>query len=553
MLTHISVKDFAIIKELSLELQPGLNIITGETGSGKSVVIEAISMALGNRADTAYVRSGADKAVITVAADTDDCSIADLYDELGIPDDNPMVLRREISAQSKSLCRVNGSIVPLSALSRLCRSMADIHGQYDQQNLLDKDNHLKILDLYGGERLTALKEDVRSLYKDYADYSGQLYQLKKQLAENEKQRDFLRYEADEIRNAKLCSGEDETLEEEIRIMENSEQLYNALSEAHAEIFGSDYSADYALGNALRKLESVGGISAEIDELTGRIADAYYELGDMNSQLRSLRDGISYSQAELDAKIGRIEQISALKRKYGKSIDELLEYADTLEKSLSDMDTADDRVRELEKKIKLAKDLYDTSAGSLSEMRRVTAARIESEVDKELADLNFSGARFRVHFEKTGSTAEGTDSAEFLISANVGEEPKPLVKVASGGELSRIMLALKKITGDLDGIPTMIFDEIDTGISGATAAVVGKKLEEIAQKRQVICITHLPQIACKGNSHFKIGKVSDEISTHTTVVPLSREERIEEIARLLSGTEITDTARMQAKELLGIHE
>lgn len=553
MLTHISVKDFAIIKELNMDLRPGLNIITGETGSGKSVVIEAISMALGSRADTAYVRTGCEKAVVSVVADAQDCNVSDLFEEMGVPADDPMVIRREISAQSKSICRVNGSIVPLSSLSRLCRRMADIHGQYDQQNLLDKENHIRILDLYGGEMLAALKEDVRALYHDYADYSSQLFQLKKSLAENARQRDFLRYEADEIRNAGLYAGEDETLEEEIRIMENSEQLFRALSEAHGSIFGSDYSADSALGNALRKLEAVGGISGEIDELTARISDIYYELGDMNSQLRSLRDGISYSQAELDAKIGRIEQINALKRKYGKSIEEMLEYAQTLENSLSDMENSEERIRDLEKKIKLAKDLYDSSAANLSEMRRVTASRIESEVDGELADLNFSGARFRVHFEKTGSTPEGTDSVEFLISANVGEEPKPLVKVASGGELSRIMLALKKITGDLDGIPTMIFDEIDTGISGATAAVVGKKLEEIARDRQVICITHLPQIACRGNSHFKIGKVSDEISTHTTVEPLSAEERIEELARLLSGTDITDTARMQAKELLGIHE
>ncbi len=459
------------------------------------------------------------------------------------------MIRREIGAQSKSVCRVNGIIVPLSSLSLLCKKIADIHGQYDQQVLLDKDNHIGILDLYGGKELSLAKSETAAAYEDFAGYSSEYYKLKKALADSERQRDFLRFEYEEISKASLRIGEDDELEESIRIMENGEKLYEAFSDAHTQLFESDYSADSALGNALRSLETVKGISDEIDQIISRVSDAYYELSDMNSELRNMRDSISFSQSELDSQIERLDQIKKLKRKYGGTIEKVLEYAEKAENSLSDIENADENLKALEEKIKSSKAVFDEKAEFLSCIRKETAAELEKFVDKELSDLNFNNAQFKVDFAKTGSSALGTDKIEFLISTNIGESPKPLAKIASGGELSRIMLALKSIIGDLDNIPTMIFDEIDTGISGATAAVVGEKLSAIAKNHQVICITHLPQIASKGKSHYRIEKISDEISTHTTVVPLTKEERVEEIARLISGTVITDTARMQARELL----
>ena len=549
MISGISIEDFAIVKELEVDLKPGINIITGETGAGKSVIIEAISMALGSRADTAYIRTGCDKAIVTLLIDTDDCDLKDVLEELGIPDDEQIVIRREISAQSKSVCRVNGMVVPLSALNSLCKKIADIHGQYDQQILLDADNHMSILDLYGGEKLKNALNECGEAYSAFADYSSAYYKLKKQLEDSERQRDFLRFEYEEISKAALKIGEDDELEESIRIMENGEKLYEAFSEAHTQLFESDYSADSALGNALRSLETVKGISDEIDQIISRVSDAYYELSDMNSELRNMRDSISFSQNELDSQIERLDQIKKLKRKYGGTIEKVLEYAEKAENSLSDIENADENLKALEEKIKSSKAVFDEKAEFLSGIRKETAAELEKFVDKELSDLNFNNAQFKVDFAKTGSSALGTDKIEFLISTNIGESPKPLAKIASGGELSRIMLALKSIIGDLDNIPTMIFDEIDTGISGATAAVVGEKLSAIAKNHQVICITHLPQIASKGKSHYRIEKISDEISTHTTVVPLTKEERVEEIARLISGTVITDTARMQARELL----
>lgn len=549
MLLGISIKNFAVISSLDLELKEGLNIFTGETGAGKSVIIEAISMALGSRADTAFVRSGCDKAVVSLVIDTKDCDVKELLESYGIPDEELLIIRREISAQSKSICRVNGSIVPLSALSTICRKVADIHGQYDQQTLLDVDNHLNIIDGYGKENIYPLKRKVEAAFDKYAALSTELYRLRKQLTESKRNRDFLRFEYNEISAAGLKSGEDEALEGSIRIMQNGEQLYSALSRAYSELFGSESSVDSTLGAAAKSLESIKGYSDEIDFLVQRLNDTYYELEDMNSELRSLRERINFSEEELDRCYERIDLINSLKRKYGGSIDSVLEYASKAEKQLSEIENADDTIQRLEKELGAAKAYYDACSEDLSFARLSCAEELKRGINKELSELNFIGADFSVCFTKTKSSANGTDHAEFLISTNPGEDLKPLAKVASGGELSRVMLALKRVIGDSDSIPTMIFDEIDTGISGSTAAVVGDKLESIARNHQVICITHLPQIACRGSHHYKIEKNVDLISANTTIVPLNKEERIEEVARLLSGTNISDSARAQAKLLI----
>ncbi len=533
MISHIDIKDFAIIKDLSLDFKDGLNVITGETGAGKSVVIEAISLALGSRADTDYIRHGAEKAVISMLIDTED---------------NQYHIKREIS-QGKSVCRINGELVSLSELSALCKNLVDIHGQYDHQSLLNHDNHIGILDKYGAPDLFSVKLDVAEKYEAYADASMQLRDLRRSVSDSARQKDFLKYELDEIRAASVKPGEYEELEENIKMMENSESIYSALNKAHETLFSGDSAAYSLLGEATAALEEVKEYSADLAELLQRVNDIYYSLEDINSDLRSNKDRISFSQAELDVAIERIEVLNKLKKKYGGSLEAVISYADEAEKKLSDIENFDDMMSALEKKIFELKSAYDNAAEELTLKRKETAAKLSELVNKELAELNFTNAVFSVKFDKCTPSAEGIDVIEFLISANKGEDLKPLAKVASGGELSRIMLALKRITGDTDGISTMIFDEIDTGISGATAGVVGDKLKTIANNHQVVCITHLPQIAAKGSSHFRIEKISDEISTQATVVPLNNEQRIEELARLLSGTVITDSARAQAKELL----
>ncbi len=551
MIDHISIKNFAIIKELSLDLQPGLNIITGETGAGKSIIIEAISMALGARADTDYIRTGEDKAVISMALDPENADISAILEDAGVEDEGMLILQRDISSQGRSLCRINGSMVPLSVLGRLCRQLADIHGQYDNQNLLDPDNHIDILDLYGGQQLAALREQVSDCYKDYVSASSELMNLRKSIAETRRQKELLSFELSDIRSAALSIGEDDELEERVSLMQNSESIYSALTQAYEAIYGGDgeYDAMSPLGHAMEQLSGVESFSAEIKAISEAVSDAYYKLDDLNSSIRRLRDSINFEPEELNQAIERLETVNSMKKRYGGSIEAVLAYAQEAEEKLKTAENAEERVAQLEKLISESFARYSSFAERLTAERKKTALVLDQAVNKELAELNFHDADFSAAIEAGSPSEKGSDKIEFLISTNKGEAHKPLAKIASGGELSRIMLALKSILGDIDRIPTMIFDEIDSGISGATAGIVGNKLKAISRDHQIICITHLPQIAALGDHHYRIEKTSDEISTHTTVVPLGEEERVEELARLLSGTEITDTARLQAREMI----
>ena len=549
MISHISIKDFAIIRDLELDLYPGLNIITGETGAGKSIIIEAISMALGSRADTDYIRTGADKASITLTADMDGLDVQEILDEAGVPADDPLVLRREISAGRKSLCRVNGTIVPLSFLGKLCRRVADIHGQYDTQTLLNPEGHVDVLDLYGDDELRNVSHMVSGFYTSLIQTKAALDSLRRKLADSERQKDLMRYELQEIEDSCLQEGEDDTLEEEIRLMQNSEEIYQKLSQVYDAVYDSDDSASGRLSACLSALESVSSYSKDLSDAAQQFSDAYYALDDLGRDLRRLRDSVSFSPEELNEKMERLDLIDRLKRKYGGSLEAVFAYRDKAQQELQTIENADAELEDLESKLKLYKEQYETAAARLSVLRKRTAKTLEKEVDRELADLNFADAALSVSVESSAASEKGSDRVEFLIRTNRGEAFKPLAKIASGGELSRIMLAMKRIIGDLDRIPTMIFDEIDAGISGATAGVVGEKLRSISADHQIVCITHLPQIAALGDHHYRIEKISDEISAHTTVVPLSQEERIEELARLLSGTTVTDSARQQARELL----
>lgn len=551
MITHISIKDFAIIKELNMDLHPGLNIITGETGAGKSIVIEAISMALGSRADTDYVRTGSEKATVTIIVDADDVHVDDILEQAGIPFENPMVLQRQISSVGKSMCRINGNIVPLSVLHSLCKKIADIHGQYDHQSLLNVDQHIELLDLYGKEEIVPIRKMTSDFYKGYIQAASALNSLQKKLTDSERQKEIMGYELAEIRAAGITLGEDVTLEEELHLMQNSEKIFEALTNSYATLFSDDNSASDVLGKAMRSIEGISQFSKEIEDIAKVLNDTYYKLDDMGHFLRKYTDSISFSPEELNEKMTRLDNIEKLKRKYGGSLESILAYEKKIETTLLTIENADEEIKELKNKKALFKEQFDVAAERLSSLRKNAAKNLSLEITKELRDLHFQDAVFVVKTEVALPSEKGIDLMEFLISANKGEDPKPLAKIASGGELSRIMLAMKRIISDLDKIPTMIFDEIDSGISGATAGIVGKKLRSISKLHQVVCITHLPQIAAFGNTHYRIEKLTDETSTQTTVTPLNENERIEELARLLSGTTITDQSRASAKELLSL--
>ena len=535
MIRHISIRDFAIIENTSVDFHDGLNMITGETGAGKSILIEAVSLALGSRADTAFVRSGKEKARIQMVAEGNG---------------EEYIITREISAAGKSVCRINDEIVTLGHLNSICRKLADIHGQYDHQSLLNPDHHISLVDLYQKEAIDPAKEAVAVMYENYTSLKDRLRSLLAQAGRDRREQDFMAFELQEIQAANLRIGEDAEREDEIALLQNSERIYENLAGAYQIGSEDEASALSALKRISDMLSETASYSQELEELSRRATESYYELEDICSTIRDCRDRALFSPDELDAAIARLETINKLKSKHGKSVEELLQYGEELETRLSHIENLDHAKEKLERELEKCTKALSIACDRLSEARKGAAVRLEELITAELAQLNFNDAVFSIEFKKAGSfTAEGSDIVEFLISTNRGEPLKPLSKIASGGEMSRIMLAFKKIIGDYDEIPTMIFDEIDSGISGIAASVVGRKLAEIAENHQIICITHLPQIAAFGQHSYKIQKESDDTMTYTTVKALSQDEKIDEIARLLGGANITETTLASARELV----
>ncbi|MBE6030441.1 MAG: DNA repair protein RecN [Clostridiales bacterium] len=535
MIDHISIKDFAIIENAEVDFQPGLNILTGETGAGKSIVIEAVSLALGARADTAFVRSGCDKAIVQLS---------------GTLDGEEIVITREVSAAGKNLCKLNGELVTLAQLNTYCRKLADIHGQYDHQSLLDPAYHINLVDIFHSEDIAPVRNMVADLYSSYRDAKHRLDSLISGAAENARKRDFMAYEVNEIRSADLRPGEDTDLEEQYSVLQNAEKIYKALAEAYSCAQDSTPSALDSLSRISTILQGVSGYTSKLSEISSGFDDLFYQLQDMISEIRDTRDNVTFSPEELDECISRIETINKLKKKYGNSIEEILEYADENEKKLYDIDNIDEEKENLERELSVLNDQLELASERLTKLRKKSAEELERKISKELLELNFAESNLSISFETLPSfTENGIDKVEFLISTNKGEPLKPLAKIASGGEMSRIMLAFKNIVAEYDNIPTLIFDEIDAGISGIAASVVGKKLKEIADKHQIICITHLPQIAACGSHNYRIYKESNESTTRTSIESLDKNEKVLEIARLLGGTNITDTTLKSAQELI----
>lgn len=539
MISHIRIKDFAIIDTIELDFHDGLNIITGETGAGKSIIIEAVSLALGSRADTAFIRSGKDKAVVQMIADLDG---------------EDYIITRELSAGGKNICRINDEIVPLAQLSKLCRRIADVHGQYDHQSLLNPENHLKLIDTYHEKEISPVLDQVSELYQKYSDTKHELSSLLAGQAEAERKRDFMRFELSEINTAKPYAEEDEELAQKLNLLQNSERIYQNLSGIYEILYDSSPSTSDGMGKSLHLLQEISGFSEDISRFHDELSDAYYKLEDLITEIRKFRDSISFSPEVLEETINRLNTLDSLKRKYGGTIEKVLEYKEKIEIELERIENIDAIRDSLTKELSESEKELAAKSCELTALRRKAARDIERRINEELKELNFKDTVFSVFFHsgetaKPNYSANGTDRIEFLITTNKGETPKPLAKIASGGEISRIMLAFKQIIGDFDRIPTMIFDEIDVGISGITASIVGKKLLDISRRHQIICITHLPQIAAFGDHHYKIDKSAESGATLTTVTPLGHDEKVGEIARLLGGINITETTLKSAEELI----
>lgn len=536
MINHISISNFAIIENTEIDFEDGLNIITGETGSGKSIVIEAVSLALGSRADSAFVRHGASKAVVQLAGELDGQEI---------------VITREVSAAGKNLCKLNGQLITLGELSETCRRLADIHGQYDNQSLLNAENHIRLVDSYHGDKIEPIRRAFDTAYQRYSEVRSKLNKLLNMEADNLKKMDFYRFEKSEIDKAALKPGEDEELEERISLLQNSEKIFAGIETAYNLLNEGESSAMTALGGSLRALQSISEYSKEVSGLSEEFADMYYRMEDISTALRDIREKVTFTPEELDQAISRLDLIENLKKKYGNTVEEILAYGERISEELNQIENFDEVKATLEKETASCHEALKEQADELTKARRQSASLLEKSIEKELHDLNFGDAKLSIDFKTPDMIGpDGNDIVEIMITTNKGEPLKPLVKIASGGEISRIMLAIKNITGTYDNIPTMIFDEIDAGISGITASIVGRKLREIAQNHQIICITHLPQIAANGDANFRIHKESDENSTYTHVDRLPEDEVIDEIARLLGGENITETTRASARELIG---
>lgn len=535
MINHISIRDFAIIENTEIDFHSGLNILTGETGAGKSIVIEAVSLALGARADTAFIRSGCEKAVVQLTGDIDG---------------EETVITREVSSSGKNLCRLNGDLVTLAQLNAYCRKLADIHGQYDHQSLLNPEYHINLVDIYHQNDIAPVKQMNAKLFSAYKDAKSKLESLLSSAAENARQRDFMAFELNEIKEAKLTEGEDAELEERIALLQNSEHIYKLLARAYEAGKESMPAAMDIMSEIQTALSDIALYTEELGSISSEFSDIFYRLDDIFRDIRNARDSIIFSQEELDEAIFRLEYINKLKHKYGNTIAEILGYAEQTAAKLQTIENIDEEKANLEFEINTLETQLTAASERLTALRKVSAEELEMKISKELSELNFADSRIKISFDALPAfTENGTDRIEFLISTNKGEPLKPLAKIASGGEMSRIMLAFKNIIADYDNIPTLIFDEIDAGISGITASIVGKKLKEIAENHQIICITHLPQIAAFGEHNYRIQKYSSENSVKTTVEALDENEKINEIARLLSGINITDITIKSAEELI----
>ncbi len=537
MITHISIKDLATIENIDIDLHKGLNVITGETGAGKSVFVEALSLALGSRADSSFVRTGSERAIIQMVCEHNN---------------NDILITREISNAGKNMCRIDDRIVTLGELQELTAKLADIHGQYDNQSLLKVENHLKLVDAYEKGAIAPIKKKVAEYYDNYIDACRRLSEAEQKAENVDQQKEYLRYRIDEIEKAGLLVGEDERHKEELEIMENNEQIYGALDRAFNNAYAREGSALDRLDDVITPIKEISGLSRDAAGFEDEISDFYYRFEDIANRIRDTRDRIVFNRERIEELNDRLYFIGELKAKYGETIDEILNYKDKMEHELLDLADieADVDSRRLEKS--RIEEMLKNETETLSRLRHSSAYNLQSKIQDELENLNFTESNFSISFStKEEYDPNGTDIVEFLISPNTGEPLKPLSKIASGGEMSRIMLAFKKVIGEYDGIDTMIFDEIDSGISGETAAIVSKELSQIAQSHQIICITHLPPIAAAADHNYRIEKSADSERTYTTMSHLSDNEKITEIARLLAGINISDITLASAKEMIAI--
>ena len=547
MLSLLHIENIAVIECADISFDSGFNILTGETGAGKSIVIDAISAIIGERAYRDMIRTGTNKA--SVRAIFTGVPELEWFAENGVSYDPETIIQREVYLDGKNVCRVNGALVTVSILRKLGIQLINIHGQHDSAALFDENNHLQFLDSFAEN--DALRDDYAQKFTEVTSLRNEIQRLHMDESEKLRRMETLRYQIEEITKANLSAGEDEALESRRKILQNAEKLSDGMYAAVECLYGSDDSDGAAslLAEAERELARLSRFTDAYGELHDKVADLMYQVQDVAEELRDAKDDLSYSADELEQIESRLDVIHRLRRKYGATCEDILQYLDCAQKELDEIEFADDHVQRLQIKCEKAeKEAWD-AAIVLRKNRKHTAQELAARILTELAQLDMPKVQFSCNFTETELTPIGADAVAFYMSANAGEALKPMSKVASGGELARIMLAMKNVLAEQDHVATLIFDEVDTGVSGRAAQKVAEKLRSVAKSKQVLCVTHLPQLAALANTHLLIAKEERGGRTYTTVTPLDMEGRKRELARIIGGTNITQTTLKSAEEML----
>ena len=560
MLLELNISNFALIDNVCLMLEDGLNVLTGETGAGKSIIIDAVNMVLGERADTDIIRTGADKAVVEALFKCDDIEgIEEVLKELGIDldRDKTLVLGREIRS-GRSISRINGRPVPLSGIREISRHIIDIHGQHQHQSLLDVQNHIDILDHFGGCRVLEQRQRVASLYQRLQEQKKALEEVMLSEMERERNIDLFSYQVQEIEAARLKEGEEEELLRQREVLANAERIFQSLAQSYELLYGNDHSTGLSIIDGLGQVDQLLVPFKEMDERIGGfyniIESCRVSLKEITRDIRNMIDGFEFDPDMLNAAEERLDLINKLKRKYGKTIEEVLQYWRCKRDELEKLKNSQVEQEHMKKEIAKTEKEMEKECALLSEMRKETAKLLADKITGEIKKLGMKSGAFDISMERAaGFTRKGADTVEFLFSANLGEPLKPLSKIASGGEMSRIMLAIKTCLAETDSIPTLIFDEIDAGISGRTAQVVAQQLASVSKQHQVVCVTHLPQIAAMADNHYLISKEERDGHTYTRLELLNRDQRVRELARLLGGARVTDLTIKHSEEMLKMAE
>ena len=550
MLTHLHVKNLALIREVEIDFTEGLNILTGETGAGKSIVIGSVSLALGGKVSREMVRPGADYGLAELVFLVNREKQKEKLLELGItPEEDQVIISRKIS-DGRSINKINGETVTLSQLRETASLLIDVHGQHEHQSLLQKKKHLEILDEFAKEELGPVKEKLAGAFQNWKKLKKQLQEAQMDEESRLREISLLEFEMDEIGKAELVPGEDEELERRYRRMTNARKLMEAAGSAYALTgYEEESGAGAVIGRAVRELQSAASFDEELSGLASLLSDVDGLLNDFNREMSDYLTSLEFDKKEFSETEERLNLLNYLKSRYGHTLEEILAYQEKQEQRLAALQDYDRYLQDLEARLKKAEEELQDLCAEASGIRQRYGKMLCEKIKEHLIDLNFLNVEFEMAFEELPEyTAQGKDSAEFLISTNPGEPLRPLMKIASGGELSRIMLAIKTVLADRDEIDTVIFDEIDVGISGRTAQKVSEKMMLIGRTRQVICITHLAQIAAMADSHYRIEKQVEEGETRTQIRRLSEKESIEELARILGGAEITDAVTKNAEEM-----